>query len=537
MAFRLNAAQQLSLTDEFNRLSPRTKRIVENSFAKDFADIVFPAINEERFSVLYSNNPASRSNTPVNFIVGALMLKTMTGQSDDEMLEAICCDVRYKYALHTTSYEEQPISDRTFSRFRERLYNHELKTGEKLLEDEMKALSTVYQKFLSLHSNIKRMDSMMIASSAKRMSRLEIIYTVNANCVKLMHQLGADDQIPAGLEHYLSEEDHNDVIYYCKDDDVIPRLEKVIREAEQIQTAMGSDQWIEFSQYQLLIRVLSEQTIVAGDGTRTAKPKEEISPSSLQNPSDPDAAYRKKAGKDNKGYVGNFVETVGEDGVSLITDFDLQPNTYSDTAFCKDQIGKHDPADEEETWIADGAYGSTEIREMAKNHNIKLVTTALTGKNPHPHMAGFLFDETGMEVLQCPAGNVPSKCTYYPKREMFRIIMEKSHCSTCPHKDKCNVRLQHNTCAVMVSAKMVQRAKYLKLLSSEEYKGLTRMRNAVEGIPSVLRRKYHIDESPFLDIVRRRWVYSLVVGAYNTMKLIRHLPKVRAKSALNPTFA
>lgn len=140
MAFRRYAAQQLSLTDEFNRLSPRTKRIVENSFAKDFADMIFPAINEERFAVLYSKNPATRSNTPVNFIVGAIMLKTMTGQSDDEMLEAICCDVRYKYALHTTSYEEQPISDRTFSRFRERLYNHEIETGEKLLEDEMKAL-------------------------------------------------------------------------------------------------------------------------------------------------------------------------------------------------------------------------------------------------------------------------------------------------------------------------------------------------------------------------------------------------------------
>ena len=84
------------------------------------------------------------------------------------------------------------------------------------------------------------MDSMMIASSAKRMSRLEIIYTVNANCVKLMHQLGADGQLPAGLEHYLSEEDHNDVIYYCKDDDVTSRLDKVLQEAELLRVAMDS---------------------------------------------------------------------------------------------------------------------------------------------------------------------------------------------------------------------------------------------------------------------------------------------------------
>ena len=79
MAFRPNTNQQISLEDEFNSLSLRTKKIVEQSWEKDFADIVFLAINEERLSVLYSDNNASRSNTPVFFIVGALMLKTMSG--------------------------------------------------------------------------------------------------------------------------------------------------------------------------------------------------------------------------------------------------------------------------------------------------------------------------------------------------------------------------------------------------------------------------------------------------------------------------
>lgn len=73
-----------------------------NSWCKDFADIVFPAINEERFAVLYSNNNASRPNTPINFIIGSLMLKENNGLTDDELVESICCDVRYQYALHTT---------------------------------------------------------------------------------------------------------------------------------------------------------------------------------------------------------------------------------------------------------------------------------------------------------------------------------------------------------------------------------------------------------------------------------------------------
>lgn len=47
----------------------------------------------------------------------------------------------------------------------------------------------------------------------------------------------------------------------------------------------------------------------------------------------------------------------------------------------------------------------------------------------------------------------------------------------------------------MVSPKMVQRAQYLEKLSTDDYLRLTRMRNAVEGIPSVMRQCYNVDPS------------------------------------------
>ena len=92
-----------------------------------FADRVFPAIDEEIFSVLYSDK-ASRPNTPVNVIVGALILKEVLGDTDDELVQALMFDVRYQYALHTTSFEEQPLSDRTLSRFRARCLAYETET-------------------------------------------------------------------------------------------------------------------------------------------------------------------------------------------------------------------------------------------------------------------------------------------------------------------------------------------------------------------------------------------------------------------------
>lgn len=74
MAFKTNTSQQLSLDDSFISLTSREKKALENSRAQIFADGIFPAIDEERFSVLYSDK-APRPNTPVNVIIGALIIK------------------------------------------------------------------------------------------------------------------------------------------------------------------------------------------------------------------------------------------------------------------------------------------------------------------------------------------------------------------------------------------------------------------------------------------------------------------------------
>lgn len=76
MSYRANQCQQLSIFDRSLHLTERERKCLENSWAKVFSDEIFPAIDEERFRVLYSDN-ASRPNTPVNVIVGALIIKEL----------------------------------------------------------------------------------------------------------------------------------------------------------------------------------------------------------------------------------------------------------------------------------------------------------------------------------------------------------------------------------------------------------------------------------------------------------------------------
>ena len=156
MAFRENMHQQLSVFDRVNQLTERERKTLEKSWAKVFADDIFTAIDETRFSVLYSEK-ASRPNTPVNIIVGALIIKELFGLSDDEVVENLMLDIHFQYALHTTSFAEQPLSDKSLSRFRKRCYDYETTTGIDLFHDCICNLNHKIAKMMKLNSNIKRM--------------------------------------------------------------------------------------------------------------------------------------------------------------------------------------------------------------------------------------------------------------------------------------------------------------------------------------------------------------------------------------------
>ncbi len=96
MSFVTNDSQQLSFSDPVFRLSERQKKFLKNSWASYFADYIFPQIDEDAFAPLYSD-VTSRPNTPVNVMVGALILKELNGLSDDDMLTALMFDFRYQY--------------------------------------------------------------------------------------------------------------------------------------------------------------------------------------------------------------------------------------------------------------------------------------------------------------------------------------------------------------------------------------------------------------------------------------------------------
>ena len=523
MSFVPNSSQQLTIMDSYLSLSSRQKRFMENSWAVYFAENIFPEIDEAPFAILYSSK-ASRPNTPVNVIMGALLLKEFHGMSDDGILNALIFDPRFQYALHTTSFEEQPLSDRTLGRFRERCHQYREETGIDLIQNTIESVSEQMAVMMKLDGSLRRMDSAMISANIKRMNRLELLYTCVSNLVKEIFKKyhGDPENFPEDLRHYAEKDDRNRVIYHNRSEDTEQRIQIILHDAQTLKEYCGSD-YEESSNYLLLMRVLGEQALENEDGSLRLREKGEgMNAGILQNPADPEATYREKAGKKNVGYVANMMETVGENGMGIITEYQFEQNTYSDSQFMKDTIEKMGNQEKETTIITDGAYASAENTKLAEENNITLIHTNLTGRESSDVLADFEFNENGTRVLKCAGGFEPKSCCYSAKNGQCTVSFKREQCESCPYFNQCKPKVNKRTCRTTVSINGKQRAEQQRFRSSEEFSRMTKIRNGVESLPSILRRKYNVDHIPAKGKIRKSIFFGFKIGALNFAKFCKY---------------
>lgn len=520
MSFSSNTSQQISIFEATTNLTSRELKMLDKSWAKYFSEIIFPAIDEEPFQVLYSKRP-SRYNTPVNVIIGALIIKEIFGLTDEEMVETLPFDIRYQYALHTTSFEEQPLNDRTFGRFRARCNTYEESTGIDLIHGCISSLSSKIAQLMSLNSGLRRMDSLMIASNIKKMGRLELLYTCVVNMCRMMDR-SEDKNFPESLKHYLDESDHNELLYHNRSENTDSKITTVLKDAALIKTACDGI-YDHTSEYQLLIRVIKEQTIVGNDGELVLKDKSSgMNSTILQNPADPDATYIKKAGKENRGYIANVVEQGGREG-SIVIDYQVEQNIYSDSQFLKDYIKKQPEDNPNSTLVTDGGYCGNENAKLAKEKNIQLVTTDLKGTEVNDLWADFEFNESGTEITKCAGGYIPKTNVYDKNTQKCKVSFPIEICKGCSHFKECNPVMHKRVATIKLAQRTSHHAKQQRFLKTDEFKALAKYRNGVETVPAALRKKHNIDRIPVRGLSKCRFYFGIKIAAMNVRKLVKYM--------------
>ena len=309
MSFQLNNEPQMAIHDSLYNLTEREMKYLKGSWAEIFSKKIFPFIDEGRFSVLYSDNPATRPNNPANVYFGLLILRDIFNQSDEEALNSLMFDLRYQYALHTTSFKEQPVSKNSLTNFRSAVYKYNQEHGVDLIQEEIESHAQQFSKLLKIEGKTIRMDSLMVSSSCRKLSRLEIIYSACAcshadrSTVARLIKVIDKNILPESFKPYLEESHYNDTIYRSRDKDLNSKIKRVLKDGLKLYFLSRKDKEIsKTEEFKLLSRMLKEQTRKG-----RIKTSLEIAPDSLQNPTDPDATYRKKGKKKHLGYTVNRV--------------------------------------------------------------------------------------------------------------------------------------------------------------------------------------------------------------------------------------
>jgi len=311
------------------------------------------------------------------------------------------------------------------------------------------------------------------------MSRLELVYRCVRQTVITMHATGETDRMDPQLLKNLDADHENEILHRTRSSEAGSKLNVSHTDTQRLLDLAG-DVYAEKSEYQQLRRMVDEQAEATEAGWQL---HDKISHKSMQNPSDEYTNYQVKAGKKHKGYVGNFVETFDKNS-AIITGMDYIHNKRSDMAFSRSVIEvESDRMEQPVIILANGAYGSDDLMALAEQKPLDLNTTPLTGKTLDPVMSDDVIDDNAR---------------FY-----------KTTCRRCPLRQHCGVKFHKITELVHISGKTIRCAQHLRLLREPEYMKLTRLRNADEGISSILRRKCRVDEMPVREYVRLNLWYFL----------------------------
>jgi hypothetical protein len=151
-----------------------------------------------------------------------------------------------------------------------------------------------------------------------------------------------------------------------------------------------------------------------------------------------------------------------------------------------------------------------------------MIPTNLVGGGKNSNGDKFEIDEKEHLVKKCPSGHKPIHSTF-KEGSYYRAHFNQKHCSNCPFRKDCSVVKQKKSYLFKVSEKTFHRCQLIAKMGTSEYQELAGKRAGIEGIPSILRRRYKIDHLPVRGEVRSKVYLGFKISAINCKRLIKGL--------------
>lgn len=491
-------------------LDDRLKKKLARHWSAVFFEKVFLGIDEKCFAPLYCGNNG-RPNFPVNILVGMEILKEMWNLTDEQLFERYYYDISFRRALGLSDFNEHIIAEKTLYNFRASLAQHDRERGASLMEPVFRMLRDDIIRELGIKTGTRRTDSTLIGANIKKMSRLMLFHKTLSNLVRDMRAL--EMSVSKEIEEILREDE--DRVTYRLDRNEYEKTTRLIAGYLYRLVAGHLGDWRISAQQSYLNarRLIDEQCHISRKKKVFLKESMEISSSSMQNPADPDATYRKKNGEAHRGYAVHATETCdAENAIQVVMDVAVVKNNVDDAAVLAESIAEYKEGSALEMIIADGGFVSDAVREVCLANDVTIITSAIRGKTADASpdrltSKDFSYDEETGEILLCPAGHAPRSVSVTGTKSVANFNPKK--CARCKRRTLCPVRISRTQSRYVVDDTRRWLDERHEALKTGEYQEMCKMRPPVEGLMSQLKPKYLKGRVKFrrIERVRSRMVY------------------------------
>lgn len=428
---------------------------------------IFNYIDESDYMVLYSHE-ASRPNSPINVMVGALILLTAFEWTYEELFDNLDFHLLTRQALGLFDLKKTAFSVATLFNFQNKVMEYQVNTGIDLFEKTFKKLTLGQLDKFKIKTNIQRSDSFMVSSNIKSYGRLQLLVEV---LIRFYKKLDAKEQkkFADKFESYLKYKTSGHFIYNLKKEQMPHEMEKIGKIYQELVNEY-SEKYKDQTEYINLKRVYSEHFEQKSDGVKALDSKK-LKSGSLQSPDDPTATYRKKNDKKHYGRVINLLETCNPNNeINLIIDVKTAANNKSDNEILNGQITvvkKMTPKLRE--IHTDAGYGSAENDLLMDKHKINHIQTAIKGRECDRTIEIERGVGRNTYYVSCPQQYVKAM----PEGGKYEAKLDSEKCLKCTNKQ----------CA-MAGGK---NKKCVYSFDKQDYLRLKRIKN-IEKIPK--NRKY-----------------------------------------------
>ena len=470
-------------------LSPEKFDRLINSRGYQFYELIFRNIKEEDFRCLYSEK-LSAPNSPVNCLVGAMLLCHYRNWSHEELVDQIDFNVSTRVALGLKDLEYRPFCARTLYNFKNRLSSYSQQTGVNLLEKVFEDLTAEQLAKLPIKTSIQRADSVLLNSNIQSYSRLSLLVEVLR---RLYYILSEEDQRHYHIYFKPYLQGGEKYMYSLKKEEGQTRLEYISTIYYTLHRMLG-DNYKETQIYQVFERVYIEhfkEVQTTDKFPIQIRPQKELGSNILQSPDDLEATYRNKRKESYQGFVVYGAETCHPDNeLNLVTSLDVSTNNTDDSVILEDKIDQMKETTPDLVELhTDGGFPSKGVDVKAEKHNINLIQTAVKGTTPKVPIAVQGNEEEGF-TIDCPNQEHPPVMAKKAKKN-WMADFQLEICQQCPFFDQCPTKRERK----YKKGTAILRFKATESLKQKRHKAIQKipperqtLRPGVEKLMGLMRR-------------------------------------------------